>query len=47
MAAGRLLVTPSADQVGLTIAQGYRFLALGMDSQFLGAGARRALAMLP
>jgi len=45
-AAGQHIVTPTPDDVKAAISQGFSFLALGMDSYFLQAGARQALAML-
>jgi 2-keto-3-deoxy-L-rhamnonate aldolase RhmA len=43
-AAGQHLVTPDRTAVQRAIEQGYTFLALGMDTHFLGEGARAALA---
>ena len=44
-AAGQHIVTPSQESVKAALAQGFTFLALGMDSYFLGEGARVALEM--
>lgn len=46
-AAGQHIVTPDRDNVRNALAQGFTFLALGMDSHFLGDGARRSLELLP
>lgn len=46
-AAGRHLVTPTREEVAGALAQGFTFLALGMDSSFLGSGARGALELVP
>jgi 2-keto-3-deoxy-L-rhamnonate aldolase RhmA len=46
-AAGQHIVVPTRERVHAAIAQGFTFLALGMDSQFLGRGAAQALEMLP
>ncbi len=46
-AAGQHIVTPTSDNVRLAVTQGFTFLALGMDSYFLGKGARAALELLP
>ncbi len=45
-AAGQHIVTPTHEAVELAIRQGFTFLALGMDSYFLGNGARQTLEML-
>ena len=45
-AAGQHIVTPTNENVNQAIDQGFTFLALGMDSYFLGHGANQALEML-
>ena len=45
-AAGRHIVTPSREEIREALDQGFTFLALGMDTHFLGSGARQTLAML-
>jgi 2-keto-3-deoxy-L-rhamnonate aldolase RhmA len=45
-AAGQHIVTPTPDNVALAFEQGYTFVALGMDSYFLGEGATDALALV-
>ena len=44
-AAGQHIVVPTKDNVETAVEQGFSFLALGMDSYFLGNGARQALEM--
>jgi 2-keto-3-deoxy-L-rhamnonate aldolase RhmA len=44
-AAGQHLVTPTAAAITCARQQGYTFLALGMDTVFLGQGAAAALAL--
>lgn len=44
-AAGQHIVTPTDGSVREAIAQGFTFLALGMDTVFLAAGARTARGM--
>ncbi len=45
-AAGQHIVTPDEANVRKALAQGFNFLALGMDSFFLGDGSARALEMI-
>lgn len=45
-AAGQHIVVPTRENIPAAIAQGYTFIALGMDSYFLNSGARQALEML-
>lgn len=45
-AAGQHIVTPNRGNVQAALGQGFTFLALGMDSWFLGNGARQTLEML-
>ena len=44
--AGQHIVVPTWENVPAALKQGYTFIALGMDSYFLGSGARQALEML-
>ena len=44
--AGQHIVLPTKDNVQNAIEQGYRFLALGMDTVFLANGAKESLEML-
>jgi 2-keto-3-deoxy-L-rhamnonate aldolase RhmA len=45
-AAGQHIVTPTEKNVALAFEQGYTFVALGMDSYFLGEGATDALGLV-
>jgi 2-dehydro-3-deoxyglucarate aldolase len=44
--AGSHIVTPNDTNVKLAIAQGYNFIALGMDSYFLQTGIKKALELI-
>jgi 2-keto-3-deoxy-L-rhamnonate aldolase RhmA len=44
--AGQHIVTPTPENVEAALEQGFTFLALGMDTYFLGNGARQTLEML-
>ena len=45
--AGQHIVTPNPENIQTALAQGYTFLALGMDTFFLRAGAEKIWEMLP
>lgn len=45
-AAGQHIVTPGSENVKMAVSQGFTFLALGMDTYFLGNGARQILEMV-
>ena len=44
--AGQHIVIPTHENVKLAVSQGFKFIALGMDSYFLGNGARQSLGLL-
>jgi 2-keto-3-deoxy-L-rhamnonate aldolase RhmA len=44
-AAGQHIVVPTKENVAVALKQGYTFIALGMDTHFLGDGARKALEL--
>ena len=44
-AAGQHIVLPTAENVAAALAEGYKFLALGMDTVFLAEGAKNTFRM--
>jgi len=45
-AAGRHIVVPTRGEVSEALDEGFTFLALGMDTYFMGSGARQTLEMV-